>query len=76
MAKVLLASRSCVPSLTKVITNLRPDAVPVTKVVVALKPEPKVTVLEVVPLVTIITRAVVPAGGTVVVRVTLALTVT
>jgi hypothetical protein len=59
----------------KLITNTLADIVPVAKVPVGLNPVPKVIVKEEVPLVRIRTVHLVPAGGTVVVKVLLAVTV-
>jgi hypothetical protein len=76
IAVVLLDSSRRVPSEINVTTNLRAVVVPVARVPVEAKPVPKVTVRETVPLVTITTLAVVPAGGTVVVSVVFAEIVT
>jgi hypothetical protein len=65
-----------VPSLIQLIQNTRAVTVPVASVAVGLKPVPKVSVKLVVPDVRTIRTHDVPAGGTVVVSVAVAVGVT
>ena len=64
-----------VPSLIHSMTNTLAFTVPVASVAVGLKPVPKVIVLDDVPLVKMIVVLRYPAGGTVVVKVLFAVTV-
>ncbi len=76
IATVLDCSYRLVPSLIQERTNTRALVVPVARVPVGLKPEPKVRVKLETPEVRIITWRSSPAAGTVVVSVALPVGVT